>query len=577
MISSIAFNIHQFMCIYIPYNINKAYSPLGMKLCKHPSHRHHIFAPPNPDMSYNPENNNPDPDIDVRNAVDSIERNVRSTVDSTTIAVTENPPLPPARLLLMHENEYRSLFKPENYVSSSESVMTGYNKIEKIYNDAKEMSKFHDLDTDVINHEIYRDENYTIKRYRAFGLIVIAPIDIRFTDMILTEQTKFIKNQTNSVFEHTNGSFNNERIAKKLRQEYSDVWHVSKQLKTAIDSISRVFDESIDYKDYCNDLKHGFNLLKMINSIRVNRLFDSFFIQSLMRFSSYSIMTMNSYRRSRDARLSEIGKEMTDSEKAWREFRISIKYPAVFRMTVEDVKYKKTIVYSACTQILNFILQCSDQIEFLNLETNDKDQIEKDFLHAYKHALKTLDNLKYVDAYAFNNEQLIEVERSFSSCVKRYLDAEKLLASSIENLQSEIKTELFMYKLTDQDYASVEDIKMIENDESGESGETDYESIIEESEELSGLFKLDEESLTDKKKIDLVNNVISLLKSEYNMSYKKRNSVGTILNGIAGSTWKFTPPAPITYSTYIKKVSENNKMIDEVIAEYEEKLGSINI
>ncbi|EIJ88902.1 hypothetical protein NEPAR05_0619 [Nematocida parisii] len=544
MLSSIAFNIHQFMCIYLPYNINKAYSQSGMKLCKHPYHRDHIFAPSNPDVSYNLENNNPDPDIYTHIAINSIERNVCSTVDSTTIAVTEDPSLPPFSLLLMHEEDYRSLFKPENYVSSSQNVMTGYNKIEKIFHDAKEMSNFHNLDIDVISHEIYYDEEYNVKRFRAFGFIIIAPIDIRLTNMILTEQTGFIKNQSNPVLEYTDGSFNNKHMAIKLKQELSDLSHVSKQLKTAIDKISRVFDESIECSDYSNDLKHGFNLLKMINSIRVNRIFDSFYMQSLMRFSNYSIMSMDYYKRTRNAYLNKTNKEMTGSERALDEFQISLKYPASFHMSVEDVKYKKTIIYSACTQILNFILQCSDQIEFLNLETNDKDHISSNLFHAYKHALKTLDNLKYIGSYEFNNEPLIEVERSFSTCVKGYLDAEKLLSSSIENLQSVIKTELFMYKLIDQDYKSVEAIKMVESSESGESGEShksseigeiDYEGLIDESEELFELIKLDKESLADKKKVDLVKNVISLLESEFNMSYKKEDSVGIILNEIAGS------------------------------------------
>ncbi|KAI5166389.1 hypothetical protein NEIRO03_1035 [Nematocida sp. AWRm78] len=497
----IVFGICQVMCGIMPTDINLNYSTTSM-------------IPP----------------VDIPSALNAYETNITKTL----YILPEEP-------IYMNQTKYRNLFKLYNYTSPSLEMEADYSKLKDIMKNAKTLSNLTEID---MRNDVYRDSCYRTKKIRSYGFRVIGPVCLNFKDIMLTELRNIDGEQTNQEHKYNALSINRNDISEKLYHESEKSTFIKEQLSSAIESIESIFSAPIEYKEYMNIITNGFNLLNMINAIRVNGLLDVLNIQKLLQFENEAINQMDYYKEAREILLTKLNQDMSERDLSQNTFDCTLRYPEVFLPSILDVKYKKIIIYSTCIQIINIIPACIKQIDALNIANQKvKKQLSRDFFYTYSHAIDTLVYLKAINSYGFDNDEIIKLEIQFSKCVKKYLNSARTLSNSFINLKKEIESALSAGVAPDRNTPP----KML-------------------------LLNVDYPA--DKKKIDMINNLIYLLNSEERICTEKESSIIKLLEKVQTIKLEKNNP-PISYIAYAGEVLKNNNLLDNRIKYFRSKLRDL--
>ncbi|KAI5126282.1 hypothetical protein NEPAR06_0577 [Nematocida parisii] len=453
------------------------------------------------------------------------------------IDVTEARYILPEETISEKQVEYKKLFKLYVYAPPSKKIEKDYVKLKKILENTKKASINPRLD---IKNNTYLKKSHdsTVKPY---GYIIIGPLDLSSKNMILTE-LKDIENEVSHVrFPYTDSSNKRISLLRILYNESRELTFFKAQLIHALKSIDLAFCKSVEYTSYMSTLTFGFNMLNIINSIRVNRLLDVLHMQKTLRFENHAVGQIEYYKEINGIILNKDNESLWAEEMAQNEFKYILKHQGVFMPSISDVKYKKIIIHSTCLQILNLIPVCREQIKMFNIGSKKQKKMLKSFRIAYKYAIKTLKRIKSIDSYSFDPYQIAKIEDVFSLCIINYLDAEVLVSSSISSLKNKIESAL-------------------------------YEHAPLKNNTSPSTFRLNATIPTDKKKINLLKNLVSLLDSEKELCALKKISVHKIINGIQPVKKGYLS---ISYSTYVDKVLKNNKAINKKLREYRLELKSL--
>ncbi|EIJ93543.1 hypothetical protein NEPAR06_0578 [Nematocida parisii] len=470
------------------------------------------------------------PPVDIPNALNAYETNITKTL----YILPEEP-------IYMNETRHRNLFKLYNYTSPSLEMETDYSKLKDMVENAKTISNLTEID---MRDDVYRDSCYRTKKIRSYGFRVIGPVCLNFKDIMLTELRKIDGEQTNQEQKYNALSINRNDISEKLYHESEKSTFIKEQLSSAIESIERIFSAPIEYKEYMNIIINGLNLLNVVNSIRVNGLLDVLHIQKLLQFENEAINMMDYYKEAREILLNKLNQDISERDLAQDIFDCALRYPKVFLPSILDVKYKKIIIYSTCIQIINIIPTCIKQIEALNIESPKvKKQLSRDFFYTYTHAIDTLEYLKAINSYGFNNDELIKIEIQFSRCVKKYLNSARILSNSLNNLKKEIESALSV-------------------------------GVVLERNTPSKMLILNVDYPADKKKIDMINNLIYLLNSEEKICTEQESSIIKLLEKFQTIKLEKNNP-PISYIAYAGEVLKNNNLLDNRIKYFRSKLKDL--
>ncbi|OAG30231.1 hypothetical protein NEIG_01251 [Nematocida sp. ERTm5] len=477
------------------------------------------------------------PQIGINNAINSVINN------PTTIWVDMSLDLP-EKAIFQNADMYRKLFELHDYTQSTPELQKIYKKLEKILETVKVISNFSKINE---TGDVYIDTPPHTRKIRSYGFAIIGTVSLNSKHVILNEMSRIKGERTDSNFPYNKISVTRGDISKIIINEIEDSILIEQQLNNVIKVLESVLCGPVEYKEYVSSLAYGFNLLNIVNFIRVNRILDILYIQKILQFERHAFNKMEGYKKARRIKLNKSNKKMSKKERIQDIFKHTLTSPRKFLSSVSDVKSKKAIIYSACTQILNLIPSFLKEINFLDIKPEKKEALRTNFRMTYECAMKALKQVKVVNSYNFDTSQLTQIEVEFSMCVQNYLNAAELISGYINDLKKDIEKLLF-------------------NSVKPQKRTPDIAN------NLSKMLQLDKYRHADDKKIFLIKNIISLLSIESDLCYKKKNSLYNISYSIIPDDSKYPPT---NYDMYTKKVSENNKMINQVIKKYEEKLDRL--
>ncbi|KAI5143689.1 hypothetical protein NEPAR05_0616 [Nematocida parisii] len=469
---------------------------------------------------------------------------INSTINHQTASSIDMSFDIPEKAIFQNVNVYRKLFKPYDYTQSIPELQTTYKKLEEILETVKVISSFSKIDE---TGGVYISMPPYIRKIRSYAFAIIGTVSLNSKHIILNEMGRVQGERSDSNFPYNALGVTREDIKKIIINEIKDSVLIEQQLNNVIKVLKKALCEPVEYKEYIDSLAYGFNLLNIVNFVRVNRILDVLYIQKMLQFEKNAVNQMDGYKKARRIKLNMLNKKMSKKRRAQDIFKHTLTSPETFLSSVSDVKFKKTIIYSACTQILNLIPSFLKEINLLDIKPEKKEVLQTNFRMTYEYGIKALNQLKVVDSYNFDNNQLTQIEVEFSMCVQEYLNAAELISEYINDLQKNIETLLFN---------SVKPRKRTPDIANN----------------LSKMLQLDKYQHIDVKKIFLIKSIISLLSIERDLCYKKKNSLYTISYSIGSDNSEYPP---ISYNMYTKKASKNNKMINKVIKRYEKKLDML--
>ncbi|KAI5184850.1 hypothetical protein NEIRO03_1855 [Nematocida sp. AWRm78] len=531
-VSFIIFGTHHVMCGLIPNVTHTPYNPMDVQV-------------PNIDIPGNPLNismlNNIDNQSKIINSAARVARAINS---AEADYAAEFPQETTDKIILSNEKKYRNMFKLYEHDDPDINTQMEYKRLKNILKTA-----MHDENPSKVRilNNIYEIPTPRSNKIRLNGFTLIGPISKELANIITTEQAKVHTEEENTIpVKGNHYNFIISHITQKIGHEDSELSHINRQISEAMHVSSHLSGErTVDYKLFSKNLAISFNVLNMINSIRVNRILSTFNVQRLMKFDDDAVNQMEYYREVRDIELDRSGRKMTDEERALDEFNYTLKFPDVFKASISNVKYKKTIISFMCIQILNFILEFKEAPKLTTIPEKIQTSTLHDFKQAYVYALDSLDSLKYVSAYSFDNDKLYEIENHFAKCIKRYLKGEKKIINYLVDLKKNIDSDLALVESRRPRSSNVEIMLSTRNKE-------------------------------NIKTLDLISIYTILLTFERNLCNRELASLHDLVNSIPNIPQRNMYPS-IRYSTYLSKETENRDIIDEIIEKYQEKLKIFKI
>ncbi|KAI5129902.1 hypothetical protein NEPAR08_1894 [Nematocida parisii] len=531
--SFIVFGTHYVMSGLIPNAMQVPYNPMGMQVPNID-----IFGSPlNISMLNNPNNQSEiiNPAVRVARAINSAEAAYSTEASKKTID----------EVILSKEKKYRNMIKLYDVNSLENGTKKSYRKLKLAFKKTKKQGKYFKL---YALNSGYKHQNPWFKKMRLNGFSLIAPIDIELANIITCEQAEIHtkKEQDSLPPQKSRDEFINSDIGQTIIARDCALLYIVKQLNEEV-PISRSFlnEESVIYDEFSNNLAISFNILNMINSMRINKLLNTFNVQRLMKFDDRAVNRMNYYKEVRNFELDKSDREMTDEERALDEFNYTLKFSKIFKPSILDVKYKKTIISSTCIQILNFILKFKEAINLTTIPQKIQNPILLDFKRAYAYTLKTLKCLKYVDAYSFGNGQLYKVENYFAMCIHRCLKGEEKIINYLVDLKKDIDSDL---ALVASKIPKTSNVKIMLSTHKKENIKT----------------------------LDLISIYTFFLTFEKDLCDSELASLHDLVNSIPNIPQRNAYPS-IRHSTYRNKETETHNIIDEIIEKHEEEFKTFEI
>ncbi|OAG30683.1 hypothetical protein NEIG_00195 [Nematocida sp. ERTm5] len=525
-VSLIGFGAHYVMCGLIPNATHMPYNPMDVQV-------------PNIDIFDSQLNTSMLNNINNQSEIINSAARVTHAINSAEAAyATESPQEIIDEFILSNEKKYRNMFKVYKHDDPDVNMQEDYRKLNILL---KSSMQEENPSKEEILSNIYTQTRYS-NRIRSYGFSVIGPMDIELAKLITTEQAEVHTDEEHKNISPESGryKFITSDIGRTIDLFDYKLSAINRQLDQATNTLKYPFEEkAAEYKWFSKNLAISFNMFNMINSIRVNRILSAFKIQRLMKFSNEAVDQMNYHKEVRNFGLYKNNKEMTDKERALNEFNYTLKLPDIFKTSVLNVKYKKTIISSMCMQILNFISEFKEAIKTTPIPEKIKTPILLDFHQAYVYGLKSIDGLKYVDAYSFNNDELLKVEDSFTRFINKYLEGESKLSNYIERLKEKIDARLYM-------------------------------SVSKEENSDPTEITLSTENQDDRETLHLISILRWFLSIEKDICYKEIENLDNIIIAISDRPQKDAYPS-MRYFTYLNKVTENNDIIDQIIEKYQSK------
>ncbi|KAI5129771.1 hypothetical protein NEPAR03_1806 [Nematocida parisii] len=530
-VSFIVFGTHYVICSLIPNGMYTPYNPIDTQV-------------PNIDILSNPLNTSMLNNTDNQSETTDSAVRVAHVINSAEAAYsTEKPRETVEEFILHNENMYGNMFKLNKHDESYTNMKADYMKLKKLFKTARRKKK---QSKEKILNNIYTKTRH-FNRIRLNGFTMIGPIATELASVIATEQAKVHTEKEDMIpAKGSRSNFIISRITQKIDCEDAELKHINRQLSEAIHTSSRLFRErTVDYKWFSKNLAISFNILNMINSIRVNRILSTFNVQRLMKFDEEAVNQMEYYKEIRDIELNRNSREMTKEERALDEFNYTLKFPETFKASILNVKFKKTIISSTCVQIINFVLEFKEAIKAVNITKKIKNDILLEFRYSYVYALRALYDLKDIDAYSFDNTKLYSVEESFANCIDRYLKAKSIISNYLVDLKEDIDSDLSRIALEKPQIAPLEIMLSTKNQD-------------------------------DKKTLDQISIFRHFLSFEKNLHYREHIGMRSVIDTINSIIQEDTGSS-MKYSTYLNNVKVNNDLIDKIIKKYESILMKFNV
>ncbi|OAG30903.1 hypothetical protein NEIG_00387 [Nematocida sp. ERTm5] len=529
----IVFETHYAMCGLIPNNTHTVYNPMDVQV-------------PNIDIFGNSLNTSMLNNIDNQSKIINSAARVARAINSAEAAYsTKTSKKTIDELILSKEKRYRNITKLHDVDSLENDIEKSYKRLKLIFKKTKGHGKH--FKSYALNGA-YKHQNPWTKKIRLNGFSLIGPINTELASIITSEQAKIHaeKEEYKLPLQKSRDKFINSNIGQKIGTRINILKYINQVLDKEI-PISRSFlnEKWVIYDNFSKNLAISFNMLNMINSIRINKILDTFNVQRLMKFDDEAINRMNYYKEVRNFGLDKTGRKLTAEERALDEFNYTLKFPDVFKASISNVKYKKTIISFMCIQILNFILEFKEAPKLTTIPEKIQTSTLHDFKQAYVYALDSLDSLKYVSAYSFDNDKLYEIENHFAKCIMRYLKGEKKIINYLVDLKKNIDSDLSLVESRRPRSSNVEIMLSTRNKE-------------------------------NIKTLDLISIYNFFLTFERNLCDSELASLHDLVNSIPNIPQRNMYPS-IRYSTYLSKETENRDIIDEIIEKYQEKLKIFKI
>ncbi|KAI5165772.1 hypothetical protein NEIRO02_0679 [Nematocida sp. AWRm79] len=521
------------MCGLIPNVTHTPYNPMDVKV-------------PNIDIFDSQLNTSMLNNINNQSEIINSAARVARAINSAEAAYSTKPSKKTIdELILSKEKKYRNMIKLYDVGSLEPDTEWNYRKLKITFKKTKKQGKH--FKSYALN-DAYKHQNPWSKKMRLNGFSLIGPVNTELANIITREQAEIHtkKEEDSLLLQRSREKFITSNIGKKIDARINLLLNIAMQLSKEI-PISRSFlnEKWVIYDKFSKSLAFSFNMLNMINSIRINRLLDTFNVQRLMKFDDEAINRMNYYKEIRNFGLYKNNREMTDEERELDEFNYTLKFPEVFKASISDVKYKKTIIFSTCIQVINFILKFKEAIKPTTIPEIIQTPILLDFKQAYEYALKSLKDLKSINAYRFDNSQLYEVENHFAKCIYKCLKGEKRIINYLVDLKNNIDSDLALVESRRPRSSNVE-------------------------------IMLSAHNKKNIKTLELISIYTILLTFEKALGDSEFESLHALINSIPNIPQMDTYPS-IKYSTYRNKEAETRDIIDEIIENYQYELETFKI